>query len=89
MKKHEAYYLGNPRSMEEFISQARARGFGVEEISMGKCAIQMNPTSTICPGEIVDKRYLIIFNETDKRDSRYEESVSKLQKLAEEFKSYN
>ena len=88
MKKHEAYYLGNPKSMEEFISQARVKGFGVEEISMGKCAIQMNPTSAICPGEIVDKRYLIIFAETDK-DGRYDEAVSKLQKLAEEFKSYN
>jgi len=85
MKAQKAYYLGSPKIVAKFISQARTKGFGIEENSRDY-TIRMNPTSGIYSGEIIDKRYLIVFTEDERMNSAYNESVSKLQKLAEEFK---
>ncbi len=81
MEEHKAYYFSNQDSLRRFMDQIREEGFGII-VGREEYEILGRTPSAPVSGVIFGKRALIL----ERNPEKFDESISKLQKLAEEFK---
>ena len=88
MEKDESYNLYHQK--KQFIEKAEKEGFNFKQtyydnIKIGNYNITV-PNETAHIGEIVNNRFLIVFTRhCNERNKKYNEAISKLQKIAQDF----